>query len=279
MEINLARSAGFCFGVKRAIDIANEIARSKQPVYMLGDIVHNEDVVRMLIKQGIRRIDKLTPGKRGTFLVAAHGIPADLLKEAIQYGYQITDATCPMVKQIHRIVIDMNRQGYRIIIIGDKNHTEVIGIAGQIKKKSIIIQDIKDLDKKALSRIRRAAVVVQSTQDIKKVLKIKGFLERNIDDLKFFNTVCRPTRIKQAEIRRLPKANDIIIVIGSRKSANTKRLFEISRCINKRTYWITTRDEIKRQWFKNIGSVGITAGASTPFENIRVIIERIKQIS
>lgn len=281
MKINLAKSAGFCFGVKRAVDIAIEITRKKQPVYMLGDIVHNEDVVKMLTRRGIKKIKNLTPAnrpldKKGIFLVAAHGIPAELLNKALRYGYEIVDATCPMVKEIHKIVIRMDRQGYKIIIIGDRDHAEVVGIAGQIKNKSIIIQEINDLNKKELSGIKKAAVVVQSTQNVQRVLKIRSALEKKLDDLKFFNTICAPTRIKQKEIRALPKANDLIIVIGSKKSANTKRLFQIAKSINKNTYWINTKDEIKRSWFRNVKSVGITAGASTPFANIKAIIEHIK---
>ena len=277
MKINLARSAGFCFGVKRAVNIATRITRGEQPVYMLGDIVHNEDVVRMLAEQGIKKIKNLTRYKKGILLVAAHGISLNLLNRALLYGYKIVDATCPMVKEIHKIVNEMDRRGYQIIIIGDRNHAEVVGIAGQIKNKSIIIEGVNDLDKK-VNGIKKAAVVVQSTQDLKRVLKIKGILERRIDDLRFFNTICAPTRIKQEEIRALPKENNLVIVIGSRKSANTKRLFQIASSINKNTYWIKDKDEIRGHWFRNAKSVGITAGASTPFENIKAIIDQIKKI-
>lgn len=278
MEINLAKSAGFCFGVKRAVDIASEIVESGKAVYMLGDIVHNEDVVKKLARQGIKRVKNLSRRKKGVLLVAAHGTTADLFGKAKQYGYEIVDATCPMVKEIHKIVIEMDRQGYRIIIIGDKNHAEVIGIAGQIKNKSIIIEDIDELDSQKLDGIKKAAVVIQSTQDSEKISKIKDILEKRIGDLKFFNTVCTPTRIKQKEIRALPKENDVVIVIGSKKSANTQRLYQIAKSINKNTYWINNKHEIKRNWFKNAESVGVTAGASTPFESIRLIIQHLKSI-
>lgn len=279
MKITLAKSAGFCFGVKRAVDIAEKIAADNEPVYMLGDIVHNERVVKKFTKRGIKKIKNLSEHKKGIFLVAAHGISKKLVNRALRYGYRIVDATCPMVKEIHNIAVEMDKQGYKIIIIGDRNHAEVAGIAGQIKSKSIIIGEINDIDKQELSAGRKAAVVVQSTQDIEKVLKIKSILEKKIDDLKFFNTICAPTRIKQKEIRILPKKNDLIIVIGSKKSANTKRLFQIARSINENTYWIKSEDEIKRCWFKNINRVGITAGASTPFEDIKAVIERINKIS
>lgn len=279
MKISLAKSAGFCFGVRRAVDIATDITKKKKPVYMLGDLVHNEDVVRGFAQRGIKKIRNLSRRRKGILLIAAHGISAHLFNKALQLGYKVIDATCPMVKEIHKIVVEMDSQGYKIIIVGDRNHTEVIAIAGQIKNKAIIIEDINDLATLKLEGIKKAAVVVQSTQDAIKAAKIKKALEKKIKDLRFFNTICAPTKIKQEEIRRLPRENDLIIVIGSRKSANTKRLFEIAKSINQNTYWINSKDEIKKHWFGNIYSVGVTAGASTPFKNIKTIIQQIKLVA
>lgn len=279
MKINLAKSAGFCFGVKRAVNIAVRLTGEGRPVYMLGDIVHNEDVVRKLARRGIRRVKNLSRRKKGVLLIAAHGTAADLSGKAKQCGYEIADATCPMVKEIHRIAVKMDGQGYRIIIIGDKNHAEVIGISGQIKNKSIIIENIREINSQELGGIKKAAVVVQSTQDTQKVSKIRAALEKKIDDLRFFDTICSPTKIKQKEIRSLPRENDAVIVIGSKKSANTKRLYQIAKSINKNTHWINNKDEIKRQWFKDAQTVGITAGASAPFESISAIIQHIKSIT
>ncbi len=276
MQIHLAKSAGFCFGVKRAVKIATEITKEKHCVYMLGDIVHNEDVINRFSRRGVKRVNRLSQKKNGIFLVAAHGASVDLLNRARCYGYKIVDATCPMVKEIHKIVEKMDKLGYRIIIIGDRNHTEVIGIAGQIKKKSIIIETVQDLEK--LGKLSKAAVVVQSTQDVKKVLQFKKILEKKIKDLKFFNTICASTRIRQEETRALPKENDLIIVIGSKKSANTKRLFQIAKTINKNSHWINTKHEIKKRWVKGVKSVGITAGASTPLENIKAVVGYIREI-
>ena len=279
MKIHLAKSAGFCFGVKRAVKIATEITKNKKPVYMLGDLVHNEDVNKELRLRGIRRINKLSRIKNGTFLVAAHGTSRNLFEKAKRYGYKIVDATCPMVKEIHKVVIEMDKQARRIIIIGDRNHTEVIGIAGQIKNKAIIIENSSDIKKNKLAGINKACVVVQSTQNVKKIEAMRCILEKKIKDLVFFNTICAPTRIKQEETRNLPKENDLIIVIGSKKSANTKRLFQIAKTINKNTHWINTKDEIKQGWFRKVGSVGITAGASTPYKNIKQVIDCIKKIA
>ncbi|MFH1578374.1 MAG: 4-hydroxy-3-methylbut-2-enyl diphosphate reductase [Candidatus Omnitrophota bacterium] len=279
MKINLAKSAGFCFGVTRAVNIALKISKGKQSVYMLGDIVHNEDVVKMLARRGIKKVKGLSKNKKGIFLISAHGIKLELLNKAKHDGYKIVDATCPMVKGIHKIVTRMDNQGRKIIIIGDRNHAEVVGIGGQIKNKPVIIEKFDQINREGIDNIKKAAVVVQSTQDTEKIFKIKKALEKKIGDLKFFNTICAPTRVKQAEIRTLPKKNNLIIVIGSRKSANTKRLFQIAKSLNPNTRWINTKSEIKKHWLKNIKSIGVTAGASTPFDNIDSIIKHLKNLS
>ncbi|MBM3244497.1 MAG: 4-hydroxy-3-methylbut-2-enyl diphosphate reductase [Candidatus Omnitrophica bacterium] len=277
MKINLAESAGFCFGVKRALKIALELARSGEKVEMLGDIVHNEDVVEGLKKAGLSKIKKLGPGKGKTLLIRAHGACMATINLANQLKYKIVDATCPMVKEIHRIVTDMEYKGSRIIIIGDKNHDEVHGIAGQITGKAIIIDPQKPIPLKEIRGIEKAAAVVQSTQQIEKTLEVAGKLERLIKTFEFFNTICTPTTLKQQEIKVMPLENDVMIIIGSKKSANTKRLFEIARKLNKKTYWIESKGELKFQWFKGARSVGIASGASTPDSTTREIIETIEK--
>lgn len=276
MRINTAKSAGFCFGVKRALDIAAKITKGSGRVYMLGDIVHNEDVSRRIEKSGIKKINRLKKISSGILLIRAHGASQDALMQAARLGYQIIDATCPMVKEIHKIVKEMHQKGYAIIVIGDKDHDEVQGIVGQLKAKTLVIDNIKHIPLAQIKRFRRACVVSQSTQNLNNVLKIVGVLKNYIPDLKFFNTICRPTRTKQEEIRSMPLKNDVMIIIGSKNSANTKRLYEISRSLNKKTWWVNSPKEIKPAWFKGSRSVGITAGASTPEDTIRDIVKYIR---
>lgn len=278
MRVNLAKSAGFCLGVKRAIDIALQTISFRKNVYMLGDIVHNEEVAEQLKKTGIKQLKRLTPGKNRTFLIRAHGISLKLRHKARALGYRIIDATCPMVKEIHKIASDMEREGYTIIVIGDKKHDEVRGIIGQLKRKVILIENPQDIRLEKINKIKKAAVVVQSTQNIEKVIKIVDELKPWINELKFFNTICRPTTVKQQEIKKMPLRNDVMIVIGSKTSANTKRLFEISKSLNKRSFWIQGKQNIQCRWFKDARSVGITAGASTPDSTIKKIVEYIKTI-
>ncbi|MFH1199403.1 MAG: 4-hydroxy-3-methylbut-2-enyl diphosphate reductase [Candidatus Omnitrophota bacterium] len=279
MKINLAKSAGFCFGVKRAIDIALKTASKNTRIYMLGDIVHNEDVVKQITQAGIKKINRLSAGQGKTLLIRAHGAAIETIAKAKKLKFTIVDATCPMVKEIHKIAKDAENKGYAIIIIGDKKHDEVLGIIGQLNSKPIIIDSIENMPFNKLEKQRKYAVVVQSTQNIEKVLKIVSQLKTRVKKLKFFNTICRPTRIKQEEIKSLPKENGVIIVIGSKASANTKRLYEISKSINKNTHWIASAKELTKMWFKDALNVGITAGASTPDSITQEVIGRIKKLT
>ncbi len=277
MKINLAKSSGFCFGVKRALEIARQTLKSQNNIYMLGNIVHNEDVVREIKKAGIKKIERLIPGKNRTLLIRAHGASLETFKKARKLGYAIVDATCPMVKEIHTIVKRFARQGYKIIVIGDKRHDEVQGIIGQIKSKAIVIDTAEQVPLKAIQKVKKAAVVAQSTQNMEKVLKVVRALKRDIKELKFFNTICRPTRSKQAEIKTMPLLNDAMIIIGSKTSANTKRLYEISKSLNSKSYWVRAKEEVRPGWFKGIKSVGLIAGASTPDSTTQDVIKQIKK--
>jgi len=278
VKIDIAKSAGFCFGVKRAIKIAFDTSKSSNIVEMLGDIVHNEDVVREINKAGIKTIKRLKQGENKTLLVRAHGASIETFERASKLGYTIVDATCPMVKEIHKIVRGSEQKGYKNIIIGDKRHDEVRGILGQLKDKAIVIDRVKDIPLTTIKKIKRASVVVQSTQNLEKTLVIVDVLKQHIKGLKFFNTICKPTRVKQKEIKYLPLRNDVMIIIGSKTSANTKRLYEISQSINKQSYWIQTKNEIKPEWFKYAQSVGIMAGASTPDYTTKSVIKFISDI-
>ncbi len=278
MKINLAKSAGFCFGVKRAITLALETAKNNRKVYMLGDIVHNEDVARQVEKAGIKKIRRLSSGKGKILLIRAHGSATKIINQGKKLSYKIIDATCPMVKEIHKIVKKAYVQGLNLIIIGDKKHDEVLGIIGQVKSRAIVIDSIKNIPK-SLKNIRKAAVVVQSTQNLNKIAEIIGLLKKNIPHLEFHNTICQPTRIKQEEIKKMPLKNDLMLIIGSKNSANTQRLYEISKSLNPKSYWVNSVMGIKKSWFKNVKNVGITAGASTPESTIQKIIKQLLSFS
>ncbi|MCM8783710.1 MAG: 4-hydroxy-3-methylbut-2-enyl diphosphate reductase [Candidatus Omnitrophica bacterium] len=279
MKVNLAKSAGFCFGVKRAIEIAKKVASNNKKVFIFGEIVHNEQVSQKLYKLGIRKLERLKNGKEKILLIRAHGVGKNILKRAREEGYKIVDATCPMVKEIHKIAKEEEKRERKIIVVGDKNHDEVLGIIGQLKTAPIVIDPKEKIGIRKIRKINRASVVVQSTQDIEQIEKIRGIMEKYIKDLKFFNTVCKPTRIKQEEIKTLPRENDLVLIIGSSTSANTKRLYEIAKKINKNTFWINNKKDIKPEWFQGINSIGVTAGASTPEETIREVVDFVRKLN
>ena len=279
MNIKLARSAGFCFGVKRAIDIAYGTLVNNKNVFMLGDIVHNEEVAKKLRNAGVKKIKELNAGKDKILLIRAHGARLSTIDAAIRLGYRIVDATCPMVKEIHKIVRHAEAEGRKIIVIGDKKHDEVRGIIGQLKRKDLVISGPENISLDKIKAIKKATIVTQSTQNIVKVLKITDILKRHIKDLKFYNTICRPTRIKQQEMQNMPLENDVMIIIGSKASANTQRLYEISKTLNTKSYWVSSKKDIKQEWFNGARSVGITAGASTPDNTTKEISAYIKKIT
>ncbi len=279
MQIKLAKSAGFCFGVKRALDIALKTSRSKSKVYMLGDIVHNEDVVKRIENAGIKKLKRLKRTKNGILLIRAHGASVSIFKKALSLGYKIIDATCPMVKEIHKIAKEMEKRNYKIIVIGDRNHDEVRGIIGQLKKKAIVIDNLTKIPINKIKGIQKACILVQSTQNLDKTLRTVDILKRYIPDIAFFNTICKPTRTKQEEIKAMPLENDSMIIIGSKNSANTKRLYEISHSLNRKTWWVNSKKDIKPSWFENNRSIGVTAGASTPQDIIEDILNFIRESS
>ncbi len=278
MKINLAKSAGFCFGVRKAITTALETAKTKDPVFMLGDIVHNEEVVRQIQNAGIKKINSLRRSKNKTLLIRAHGCSKKTLKRALKLGYRIIDATCPMVKEIHRIACKLENGGNQVIIIGDKRHDEVQGIVGQLKNPVIVIDYPRNIPLGKIKKIARAGIVVQSTQKLDNVLEILETLRKHIPRIAFHNTICNPTRMKQDEIKAMPLENSVMIIIGSKTSANTKRIFEISKSLNKKSYWVSSAKEIKKMWLNNAESVGVTAGASTPESSIKEVIAKLKAI-
>lgn len=279
MRINIAKSAGFCFGVKRALDIALDTAKSKKDVRMLGDIVHNEDVIASVERRGIRKIKKLSRADNQSLLIRAHGAGQKTYEAARRLGYSIIDATCPMVKEIHRIARDREKNGCRIIVIGDKKHDEVIGIVGQLKTTALVIDSPQNIPWQSLAKIKKAAVVVQSTQNLEKILSIVEKLRPRVPELEFINTICGPTRTKQQEIKAMPLENDVMVVIGSKTSANTRRLWEISKSLNKRSRWVQSPRDLKSEWFRGAKSVGVTAGASTPDRTTEQVVARIAEIA
>ena len=276
MKILLAKDAGYFFGVRDAVNLAYDTAKDHGDVYMLGTIVHNEKVVDDLSKAGTKVVDKLSevPSDK-PILFRAHGTAPKVWKKAKNKNLNIIDATCPLVTEIHDEIKKLEAEGRRTIIIGDHGHDEVVGIAAQVKDP-IILANVKEA--KALRKMKKAGVVSQSTQMIENVQEIINILMQKVFDLRFVNTICFPTRRNHEQIKKLAAQCEVMIVIGSFTSANSKRLTQLALERNKRSYQVTCADDIQTIWFKNCETVGFSAGASTPDDIIIDIVQKIKEI-
>jgi 4-hydroxy-3-methylbut-2-enyl diphosphate reductase len=276
MKIFVAKDAGYCFGVRDAVNLAYDTADKHGEVYMLGTVVHNERVVANLEKVGTKVVDSLDDiPKDKPVLFRAHGTPPNIWEEAKRKNLNLIDATCPLVVDIHHEIKKLEEEGRKTIIIGDHGHDEVSAIAAQVSSP-IIISNISEANN--LRKMKKAGVVSQSTQMIENVQDIINILMEKVFDLRFVNTICFPTRRNHSQIKELAKNCDLMIVIGSFTSANSKRLTQLSLERNKKTYQVTDALELDAKWFKNIENIGISAGASTPDEIIEEVVARIKQI-
>ena len=274
MNIIVAKDAGYCFGVRDAVNMAYETSEKFGDVYMLGDIVHNEKVVNDLEQAGAKVVKSLEeiPDK-SPVLFRAHGTKKNIWNQAKQKDIKIIDATCPLVHEIHHEVKKLEHEKRQVIIIGDHGHDEVIAIADQVSKP-IIIANPEEAQK--LRRYKKAGAVSQSTQMIENVQSILNILIQKVFDFKFVNTICFPTKRNHEQIKDLSINCDLMIIIGSFTSANSKRLTELALQRNVNSYQVTGKNDLKKEWFKNVKNVGISAGASTPDYLITEVTKQIK---
>lgn len=276
MKILLAKDAGYCFGVRDAVNLAYDTADKDGDVYMLGHIVHNENVVKDLDNAGAKVVDSLENiPKDKPVLFRAHGTSVETWDNANKKNMNIIDATCPLVLEIHDEVKKLEAEGRKIIIVGDHGHDEVKGIASQVKDPIIVSSSKEAL---TLRKYKRAGVVSQSTQTIENVQEIINIIMTKVFDLRFVNTICFPTKRNQTQIKELAKQCDLMVVIGSFTSANSKRLTALAKERNDKSYQVTNADEINPNWFKEVEIVGVSAGASTPDKIINDVLEKIKKI-
>ena len=276
MKILLAKDAGYCFGVRDAVNLAYDTADKDGDVYMLGHIVHNENVVKDLDNAGAKVVDSLENiPKDKPVLFRAHGTSVETWDNANKKNMNIIDATCPLVLEIHDEVKKLEAEGRKIIIVGDHGHDEVKGIASQVKDPIIVCSSKEAF---TLRKYKRAGVVSQSTQTIENVQEIINIIMTKVFDLRFVNTICFPTKRNQTQIKELAKQCDLMVVIGSFTSANSKRLTALAKERNDKSYQVTNADEINPNWFKEVEIVGVSAGASTPDKIINDVLEKIKKI-
>ena len=282
MEIKVAKTAGFCFGVKRAVEQVYEQV-DKNNVYTYGPIIHNETVVEDLKKKGvgiIESLDELNDLKEGTIIIRSHGVEKSIYDFIEKKGFALVDATCPFVKKIHNIVWEKSGEGAQIIIIGSDKHPEVEGIKGWCQSTPIVIETAEEANDLTIPNEKMICIVSQTTFNYKKFQDLVEIISKKGYDINVFNTICNATEERQTEARKISKEVDAMIVIGGKSSSNTQKLYEISKreCAN--TYYIQTLDDLDFKMFnESINSVGITAGASTPNNIIKEVHKGMSEMS
>ena len=270
MKVVVAKTAGFCFGVKRAVDTVYEQAEKEdavRPIYTYGPIIHNEEVVRDLEEKDIRVIDseeELQDISGGTIIIRSHGVSRRVYELLESRGFSVVDATCPFVKKIHRIVREESEKGSTIVIVGNASHPEVEGIRGWCQDRGFVVETPEEAEKLQFPDGTRLCIVSQTTFNYNKFqVLVEIILKKSYDSI-VVNTICSATHERQAEARQLASKVDVMLVIGGKNSSNTQKLYEICRKECNNTYYIQTVRDLRAEWLDGKRSVGITAGASTP---------------
>jgi len=281
-EIIVANSAGFCFGVKIAVDAAKKAGEELGGAYTDGPIIHNKQVVQFLETLNVRQLQENQKLKKGdTVLIRSHGVPPKEERRLQEAGVNVIDATCPFVKKVHEKVRQLVEEGYYVIIIGEHGHPEVIGILGHLEEvngKGIVVSNMEELIRN-LPKKSKIGIVAQTTQNEDFFREAVGYIAENTEEVKIFNTICDATSVRQEEVKKIAPAVDVMIIIGGKHSGNTNRLAQISRALNQNTYHIEKADEINPEWIKGKNKIGISAGASTPDWIINEVVEKVKELT
>ena len=280
MEVKTAKSAGFCFGVKRAVEKVYEVAGEKEsPVYTYWPIIHNEEVVEDLEKRGVSVLnseEELLALTEGTVIIRSHGVPKKIYQLLREKGLDYVDVTCPFVLKIHRIVERESRAGRHIVIIGNRDHPEVEGIRGWCDGPSTVIKTREEAENFLREGHVNVCIVSQTTFNYKNFQELVEILAKKRYDRLVLNTICNATNERQAEAAEIAKTVDAMIVIGGKHSSNTQKLFEICKGVCKNTYYIQTLADLDSDSFRSIQCVGITAGASTPNKIIEEVSKHVR---
>lgn len=290
MWINLkniitAKHSGFCYGVKRAVETTKKLKRenSSAKIWVLGELIHNSHVIQELEELGIHTVDDLPENESGICVIRSHGASPDVFENAASKGFDVVDLTCPDVKKVQQRAVELTKDGYLVIIVGKPEHPEVVAINANAKRFGedvFVIPDIETLKsiEEKIKEHKRIGVVVQTTQRIEVLNEILCYLTTISKELKIYNTICNSTQMRQKEARDLAKISDLVVVVGSKKSANTTHLAEILKEITK-TIHIETDEELSEydEIIKKSENITITAGASTPDEIIQKVYERLSK--
>lgn len=277
MIILLAKRAGFCFGVKRATQMAFEAAAMDKKTYTLGPIIHSPQVVNKLEEMGVKVLNSLKNMDSGTIIIRSHGVAAGEIDEAVQKNLEIVDATCPFVKKAQEHVKSLSQAGYGVVVVGDADHPEVQGIVSYGGDKVFVVGSGDEVKK--LPKMNKIGVVAQTTQSFENLRNVVSECLQRGGEIRVFNTICDATAVRQEEAKELACQVDCMLVVGGFNSANTRRLAEVCAELQPRTHHIETATEIDPTWFNGVERVGVTAGASTPKWIIDEVVARIEELN
>lgn len=276
VEIVVARSAGYCYGVERALGItAQALERARKPVDTLGPIIHNPSVVGELQRQGVEVVDAVEQARGGTLIVRTHGVAPEVLAAAHARGLEVIDATCPFVAVAQRKAAILRDAGYVVVILGERDHPEVAGLAGFAGSNALVVEDAEGLPREELCD-RRVGVVVQTTQTRENLASVAAALAPLARELLVHNTICDATEKRQSAACELAAGVDVVVVVGGRNSANTARLAQLCRAVRDRTHHVESAAELLPEWFAGAQRIGVTAGASTPDAEIQATVETLR---
>lgn len=277
MKIYTAKGAGFCFGVKRAIDIAFKVAgmRSGDGVYTLGPIIHNPQVIEELRSMGVTPVERVgdLKGKRvGAVVVRTHGITRQVMKSLSDRGYKVIDATCPYVKKAQYYAKLLKDEGYQVVILGNREHPEVMGLLSYAGRGAVVVKDSAELPPLK----KKVGVVVQTTRHVDSLKELLGAIVGQTRELKVYNTLCSSTTDRLKETEELAGKVDVMVIVGGKNSANTTQLANLCRSLKVPTHHIETASELRKKWFEGAEKVAISGGASTPDWLIKDVERKIK---
>lgn len=278
MDVIVADNAGFCFGVKRAIKMANEtLDQATGTVQALGPLIHNPQVVGAFQRRGLQvagSLEELSAG--ATIVIRSHGVGPEVKKGAEEKGLRVVDTTCPFVTKAQEYAGRLIADGYKVVVIGDAHHPEVVGIVAHTSGKAIVLNTTAEAN--ALKFIPRMGVVFQTTHSIMHVQEVVGALLKRGKEVRVFNTLCGATTAMQKTAVELAPEVDAMVIVGGRQSANTAQLAEVCRKVNPRVLMIESAAELAPEWFSGVRRVGVSAGASTPDEVIAEVVDRLTQM-
>lgn len=270
MKVLIAQYAGVCYGVERALRFAEQATKDSNSVYSLGPLIHNPQAVERLRSIGVEVAESVDEIEEGTLVIRSHGVAPDVIAEAKKRNLNVIDATCPHVSKAQEAAALLAEQGYRVVIVGEADHPEVAGIKAYAGDEALVVSSPKEIP----ARIggRKVGVVVQTTQLEETLEEVVAELLEKASELRVFNTICSATSKRQRAAHEIAQQVDVVVVVGGHNSGNTTRLAEICRSVNPRTYHVETADELEPEWFTGAKIAGVTAGTSTPDEQMRGVI-------